>query len=119
MLRANLNSPGGPFGSSRLPPSAPSRMTSPSSELTPARSSKIDNGTPVHSAFPTAPNPHCTPFTFGSRKSRFIPRALQRHGNFSRFQLQQLIVAKLEWFLHFAFYSQPPFVFVDLRNREM
>ena len=58
-------------------------------------------------------------FHFRLQKIPIISRALQRHGNFSRFQLQQLIVAKLERFLHFAFYSQPPFVFVYLRNREM
>src|SRR5207245_4066666 len=58
-------------------------------------------------------------FQFRLQKIPIISRALQRHANFSRFQLQQLIVAKLERFLHFAFYSQPPFVFVYLRNREM
>src|SRR5438876_7090998 len=58
-------------------------------------------------------------FHFRLQKIPIISRALQRHGNLSRFQLQQLIVAKLERFLHFAFYSQPPFVFVDLRDRKM
>src|SRR5437879_12257088 len=73
MLRATFISAGGLFGSSGLPRSAPSKIISRAVDLTPARSSKIDNGTPVHSALPTPPRLHCTPFTFGSRKLRLLP----------------------------------------------
>src|SRR5207249_2248405 len=51
MLRAKFISPAGLFGSSIFPQSAPSKIISRALGLTPARSSRINNGTPVHSAF--------------------------------------------------------------------
>src|SRR5215471_8373366 len=56
-----------------MPPSVPSRTTSHALGLRIARSRRIESATPVHSALPTAPSPHCTPFTFRSRKSLLFP----------------------------------------------
>jgi uncharacterized protein (DUF58 family) len=55
------------------PSSAPSRMTSMASRFIFARASTAESGTPVQDAFPTAPSPHCTPLTLGSRKMRLLP----------------------------------------------
>src|SRR6266550_3633807 len=100
MLRANFNSPGGLFGSSSIPPSLPSRITSHAFGFGIARSSNVESGTPVHSAVPTAPRCHCTPFTFGSRKF-------------------QLFLIDRERFFHFPFHLQPPCISIDRRDRKM
>src|SRR5438477_4997936 len=60
-------------GSAIVALSAPSRIISRASFAIPARCSRSRSLTPVHSAFPIAPSSHCTPLTFGTRKTRLLP----------------------------------------------
>src|SRR5262249_15575687 len=58
-------------------------------------------------------------FHFRFEKTATVTGAFERGRNFPRFQLAQLVKVNLERLLDFAFNAQPPFVSVDLWNREV
>src|SRR5205085_12114468 len=77
----------------------------------------LRNTCPLIGAYDTYSPLHALHFRY--EKTTTVASAFERRRDFCRFQFLQLIEINFERFLDFAFDSQPPFVFVDLRNREM
>src|ERR1700728_4462596 len=99
MLRAYEIGPGGLGSSFGTPRSAPSKTRSHTSSSSPAISSSAENGTPVHSAVPTAPSSHCAPGAGGERKTRLLPA----HSSVATHVLEGMarisLQLRLSWFL--------------------
>src|SRR5207247_9439297 len=53
------------------------------------------------------------------QETAVVPRSFERHRNFAKFKLEQVVVVDLKRPFDLAFDPQPPVLLLDLRNRKM